>query len=54
MSDYEKDLDDLLEQNNSSEMPLPVDAMNVVLNEFNARMLAKIALALEKLVEKDS
>ena len=47
MSGYEKDLDEMLEQNNTAEMPLPADAMNVVLNEFQARMLAKIAESLE-------
>ena len=47
MSDYEKDLDQMINDNNNSEMPLPADAMNVVLNEFSARMLAKIAASLE-------
>lgn len=52
MNDYEKDLDKILTENNSVEMPLPVDALNVVLNEFNARMLAKIAASLEVIAEK--
>lgn len=48
---YELDLDEMIQKNNSEEEPLPVDAMNVVLNEFSARMLAKIATSLEELVK---
>ena len=48
---YELDLDEMIQKNNSEEEPLPVDAMNVVINEFSARMLAKIATSLEELVK---
>ena len=51
MFDYELDLDEMIQKNNNEEEPLPVDAMNVVLNEFSARMLAKIATSLEELVK---
>lgn len=44
---YEKDLDEIINKNNFEEEPLPVDAMNIVLTEFNARMLTKIAVSLE-------
>lgn len=48
---YELDLDEMIQKNNNEEEPLPVDAMNVVINEFSARMLAKIATSLEELVK---
>jgi hypothetical protein len=51
MFGYELDLDEMIQKNNSEEEPLPVDAMNVVINEFSARMLAKIATSLEELVK---
>ena len=51
MVDYELGLDEMIQKNNNEEEPLPVDAMNVVLNEFSARMLAKIASSLEELVK---
>ena len=47
MVDYEKDLDEMIQENNKSDVPLPVDAMDIVLKEFSARMLAKIAASLE-------
>jgi hypothetical protein len=48
---YELDLDEMIQKNNNEAEPLPVDAMNVVINEFSARMLAKIATSLEELVK---
>lgn len=51
MEDYGKILDEMIENNNTSFDPLPVDALNVVINEFNARMLAKIASSLERIAD---
>ena len=48
---YELDLDEMIQKNNNEDEPLPVDAMNVVISEFSARMLAKIASSLEELVK---
>lgn len=52
MNEYEEYLDEIIESNNNGLEPLPADAMNVVLNEFKARMLAKIAYSLETIASK--
>lgn len=47
---YEQELDELIEQVNADD-GMPVDALNVVLSEFNTRLLARILVRLDEISE---